>query len=959
TMSVDREIPTPHLHTLVVEDVGVQSLDEMSSFEYPVNKISFILESDYISIDTHTTSVTVTTPDSTYIEDGYLGVLTSTGPEKRTAFVFEFDSPLVEEGIYYVEITGYDIWGNFAKYNFSFSILPFPYLDTNLKLTVTWEMGDDIDTGGNILTWLAPQDLIGNLTYTIMRLTGYEVPGRTVEADGILLETFENADILEYHDMPLPPGSYTYLVRVEDRHGGLVEGKAVSRFFKSSDFSYTDEEKLTSGYNLLWNINYSIPYNAHVTATIFSSTTLMGDFSYDANGFLQLDPAGNAAEVKKLIDNELTTASRNEAEGHNTIRWDWDDESGRLVPPGEEYKIFFEIVHNGQLVDTYLANLPVYNLFIENLDAVDISPEELTSSIQFDLSGDAEILFLITKPDTLFINATSSGTLNYLNNYYYDYEVGQPIPVNPTDMTVAADRIVRVKKLSRAYGKAQMEWSGLDQAAKPVPNGNYKAALLVYNAYGYAAKREIITISVYRGITTPPENVPPMLYDLSPSSASKVAPRLHNISFKLTDESGIDHSQTSIVIEGPRNAPIVYTHDDGATLMYYNQTSTAAKYALIFDTHTRLETQGYYDTTINTADVWGNTITFSSSFLISTTTPRLVSIVPEDELRMIRGIKEIKFTLEDFEGGWIDIDKTVVTLRRGNEAQTFTVDDREHLFYNIQKNQVDFVLTFETELKPGNYIVEIHATDKWGYTNILQSGFVIEIEDLSLPQLTSIYPEDQEIIKKPLKTIEFTLSHKDGINASETSITVVSPIGEIFAPGLYANISSISRTPMERTFTLSLNESLEENGEYQVIIYAVTGSDEVVENEDGEEGEESRPVADSVTREFSTTFTLELPQSSAQFAKTVVAYPQPLTEGAATITYKIDEPSELRIEVYNLMQEKVFGQEFGLAVGEGTVQWNATDNKGKRVAPGIYFFRLIAENDENKMRAMKKIVIVR
>jgi len=84
-------------------------------------------------------------------------------------------------------------------------------------------------------------------------------------------------------------------------------------------------------------------------------------------------------------------------------------------------------------------------------------------------------------------------------------------------------------------------------------------------------------------------------------------------------------------------------------------------------------------------------------------------------------------------------------------------------------------------------------------------------------------------------------------------------------------------------------------------------------------------------------------------------YPNPFNP-ATTIRYYVDRYSEVRIDVYNVLGQCVRNllDEYRTA-GYYTITWDGMDGFGNRVASGIYFYNLVADD----MTASKKMLLLR
>ena len=84
-------------------------------------------------------------------------------------------------------------------------------------------------------------------------------------------------------------------------------------------------------------------------------------------------------------------------------------------------------------------------------------------------------------------------------------------------------------------------------------------------------------------------------------------------------------------------------------------------------------------------------------------------------------------------------------------------------------------------------------------------------------------------------------------------------------------------------------------------------------------------------------------------------YPNPFNP-TTTISFSIKEKAPVELVIYNILGQKVrtlVNQP--LEPGEHSIVWNGTDNKGRSVASGIYFYRMKAGNySETKKMVLKK-----
>lgn len=72
-------------------------------------------------------------------------------------------------------------------------------------------------------------------------------------------------------------------------------------------------------------------------------------------------------------------------------------------------------------------------------------------------------------------------------------------------------------------------------------------------------------------------------------------------------------------------------------------------------------------------------------------------------------------------------------------------------------------------------------------------------------------------------------------------------------------------------------------------------------------------------------------------------YPNPFNS-STLIMFEVPEPTNVELEVFNLLGQRVKNIFQGAVSTQGTKHWDGTDNDGRQVASGIYFARLKTPN---------------
>jgi hypothetical protein len=88
---------------------------------------------------------------------------------------------------------------------------------------------------------------------------------------------------------------------------------------------------------------------------------------------------------------------------------------------------------------------------------------------------------------------------------------------------------------------------------------------------------------------------------------------------------------------------------------------------------------------------------------------------------------------------------------------------------------------------------------------------------------------------------------------------------------------------------------------------------------------------------------------------TARSYPNPFNS-EITIGFQLPDAVNVRIDIYNISGQRIRNLlEKDIPAGHHSVKWDATDNQGKPVASGIYFYRIQAGNSVGQ----KKVVLVK
>jgi hypothetical protein len=110
------------------------------------------------------------------------------------------------------------------------------------------------------------------------------------------------------------------------------------------------------------------------------------------------------------------------------------------------------------------------------------------------------------------------------------------------------------------------------------------------------------------------------------------------------------------------------------------------------------------------------------------------------------------------------------------------------------------------------------------------------------------------------------------------------------------------------------------------------------------------------TPEPTETFTSTSTESGHCGTVTVSAvYPNPVVQGPVRVDLTNGCATQVRVRVFTSAYRKI--EEESLTVtGRLTFMWNLTDEKGRRVSPGLYYFVF---SPQGQKRVVKSVVVLR
>jgi hypothetical protein len=83
--------------------------------------------------------------------------------------------------------------------------------------------------------------------------------------------------------------------------------------------------------------------------------------------------------------------------------------------------------------------------------------------------------------------------------------------------------------------------------------------------------------------------------------------------------------------------------------------------------------------------------------------------------------------------------------------------------------------------------------------------------------------------------------------------------------------------------------------------------------------------------------TMEIPENQAAILS--IGISPDATSSSATITYKNSEGNEAKIEIYNILGQRIWSK--NVYGKEGSAIWDGKTNSGIKVSSGVYFVRMV------------------
>ncbi len=95
------------------------------------------------------------------------------------------------------------------------------------------------------------------------------------------------------------------------------------------------------------------------------------------------------------------------------------------------------------------------------------------------------------------------------------------------------------------------------------------------------------------------------------------------------------------------------------------------------------------------------------------------------------------------------------------------------------------------------------------------------------------------------------------------------------------------------------------------------------------------------------------------FKDSIRAYPNPAKSGRVTFRYNLSQNTRITIKIYTIMGDLVWESSYNDTAGPGiTHDWGCVNKAGKKIASGLYIYRITADDGSQEVTVTKKLIVV-
>lgn len=466
------------------------------------------------------------------------------------------------------------------------------------------------------LSWTAavPSTDTSKVTYYIFSEFGADDVGYTTVAP-TLHANFIGSKLDELSSpISLGVGTRGFVVVSSDSFDGAtqVSNTEYHRFIHASQDNAgarlfrTDGDGTNRGVDQKWTFKYFMDDDAYVTTEIYPPGTT---FNFDSNSFIT-GSVGGVSPTKVLVSSTPRTGELGSGDKFNEEFWDSRSSTGVIVPNGIYYILLRAFLDAGQSAfsegtvrDSFSLTIPVDIIRIMNLAATGITQTNPTSTITYDITGDANVRVVIAEPGSSF-TVDSGGNIQ---------------AVNRTTGLIDPSMVVSSFTFQRKAGSNIESWDGTSSTGAVKASGVYAVGISASDSYGNHAIDTsgndfpiFASITLERaagssaGTTTASDTTAPTIAAITPIDGSSTNSPITSVVIQLADtESTLNLSGSVVTIRDPNNAAVAgATANNGSDTLTFTPTSA-------------MQQSGTYTATIVALDNAGNSATYTRTFTVN------------------------------------------------------------------------------------------------------------------------------------------------------------------------------------------------------------------------------------------------------------------------------------------------------------------------------------------------------
>ncbi|OQA90922.1 MAG: flagellar basal body rod modification protein [Elusimicrobia bacterium ADurb.Bin231] len=349
------------------------------------------------------------------------------------------------------------------------------------------------------------------------------------------------------------------------------------------------------------------------------------------------------------------------------------------------------------------------------------------------------------------------------------------------------------------------------------------------------------------------------------------------------------------------------------------------------------------DNSGNDQPIWGNiTIDRTAAQAAGdTVAPSVASLTPAAGAVLSAGIYKISCVVTDTaqsgvsaSGFSMAASTIIITGPDGNITGTKNYASSTGEFSLLFASTVTTNGVYTARVTPADNAGNSASETTWTFTISISSGASVSGDSLA-PSIASLTPAGSLILTTAVSSVSCVITDLaqsgvavSGVDSTNTSITVTGPNGVVTGAKTFDAVTG--------TLLLSFTQPLSTNGTYTV---KVTPKD----------------LAGNAASETSWSFTLNIPV----FKDSVKAYPNPAKNTPITFAYNVASASaKITLEVYNILGELIYKQEWTRSAGSYTDQWALINEANTKVASGIYVYKLKSNDGISAYEVAKKVVVI-